>query len=37
MLATWLTSGWIDVAMVVGWMAFVVAVGVTAWKRSDGG
>jgi hypothetical protein len=35
-LATWLTSGWIDVAMVTGWMALVVAVGVTAWKRSGG-
>jgi len=34
MLATWLTSGWIDVAMVTGWMALVVAIGVRAWKRS---
>jgi hypothetical protein len=33
-LATWLTSGWIDFATVAGWMAFVVAVGMRAW-RSD--
>ncbi len=37
MLATWLTSGWIDVALVSGWMLFVIAVGVTAWKRSGDG
>jgi hypothetical protein len=37
MLATWLTSGWIDVAMVTGWMLLVIAVGVRAWRRSDDG
>jgi hypothetical protein len=36
-LATWLLSGWIDVAMVAGWMALVVAIGVRAWKRSGDG
>ena len=35
MVATWLTSGWIDVALVTGWMAFVVGVGVAAWRRSE--
>jgi hypothetical protein len=34
---SWLLSGWIDVALVVGWMAFVVVVGVLAWKRADDG
>ena len=33
--ASWLTSGWIDVAMIVGWMAFVVAVGLVVWRRQD--
>ena len=30
--ASWLTSGWIDFAMIVGWMAFVVFVGVRVWR-----
>ena len=35
MLATWLTSGWIDVALVTGWMGLVTAIGIRAWKRSE--
>jgi hypothetical protein len=35
--ATWLTSGWIDVAMVTGWMALVIAIGVRAWRASETG
>jgi MYXO-CTERM domain-containing protein len=34
-LAYWLLSGWIDVAMIVGWMALVIAVGLLAWRRSS--
>lgn len=30
--AYWLLSGWIDVAMIGGWMALVIAVGLRAWK-----
>ena len=30
--ASWLNSGWIDVGMIVGWMAFVVLVGVRVWR-----
>ncbi len=37
MVATWLTSGWIDVAMVTGWMALVIAIGVIAWRNSQAG
>jgi len=33
---SWLLSGWIDVALVTGWMAFVIAVGIVAWKRAHG-
>jgi hypothetical protein len=33
-LANWLLSGWIDAAVIVGWMALVVGVGVRAWRRS---
>ena len=31
--ASWLTSGWIDVAMIVGWMALVIAIGWLVWRR----
>lgn len=31
--ASWLTSGWIDVAMIVGWMALVIAIGLVVWVR----
>ncbi len=34
---SWLLSGWIDVALVMGWMVLVIAIGVTAWKRSHRG
>ena len=30
--ASWLTSGWIDVAMISGWMALVVLVGRRVWQ-----
>jgi hypothetical protein len=33
--ASWLTSGWIDVAMILGWMALVTAIGVIVWRRGD--
>jgi hypothetical protein len=33
--AYWLLSGWIDVAMIGGWMALVIAVGVMVWRRGD--
>jgi hypothetical protein len=31
-MATWLTSGWIDVVVIVGWMALVVLVGIRVWR-----
>ncbi len=34
---SWLLSGWIDVALVAGWMAFVIAVGVMAWRAHEAG
>ena len=34
---SWLLSGWIDVAMVAGWMAFVIVVGIIAWRSSEAG
>jgi hypothetical protein len=34
-VATWLTSGWIDVAMILGWWALVVAVGLRVWRAQD--
>jgi hypothetical protein len=34
-MATWLTSGWIDAAMIVGWMALVVVVGVRVWRAGS--
>lgn len=30
--ASWLTSGWIDVAMIGGWMALVAFVGARVWR-----
>lgn len=35
-LATWLTSGWVDFALITGWMALVWAIGWRAWRRSGG-
>ena len=35
-VATWLTSGWIDAAMILGWMVLVTAIGLRVW-RSGGG
>ena len=32
--ATWLTSGWIDFAMIAGWMLLVIVVGRRAWGAS---
>ncbi len=34
-VATWLMSGWIDVAMVAGWMAFVMAIARRVWRSGD--
>ena len=34
---SWLLSGWIDVALVTGWMALVIAIGVIAWRSSEAG
>jgi hypothetical protein len=31
-VATWLTSGWIDVVVIVGWMALVVVIGMRVWR-----
>ncbi len=36
-LATWLTSGWIDAALVGGWMALVVLVGRRVWRSGGDG
>ena len=33
-VATWLTSGWIDVAMIGGWMALVIAIGMKVWRST---
>jgi hypothetical protein len=31
-VATWLTSGWIDVVVIVGWMVLVVVIGMRVWR-----
>ncbi len=31
--ANWLLSGWIDVALVVGWLALVGAITAHVWRR----
>jgi hypothetical protein len=36
-LAYWLLSGWIDVAMIGGWMLLVVLIGLRAWRRGSDG
>lgn len=33
--ATWLTSGWVDAAMIAGWMVAVLVIGARAWRRAD--
>ena len=33
--ASWLTSGWIDVAMIVGWMTLVALIGARVWRAGD--
>lgn len=35
--ASWITSGWIDVAMIAGWMVFVALVGRRVWRHGAGG
>jgi len=34
-IASWLTSGWIDVVSVVGWVALVITLGVLVWRRGS--
>ena len=34
--ATWLNSGWVDAALIAGWMLLVVAIGVRVWRGSEG-
>lgn len=34
--ATWLNSGWVDAALIAGWMLLVVAIGVRVWRSSEG-
>ena len=31
--AYWLLSGWIDVAMIAGWMLLVIAIGLRVWRH----
>jgi hypothetical protein len=36
-LAYWLLSGWIDAAMIGGWMVLVVLVGLKVWRGGERG
>jgi hypothetical protein len=36
MIAGWLTSGWLDVALVAAWFLVVLVVGAGVWGRGDG-
>jgi hypothetical protein len=29
--ASWLTSGWVDLAIIAGWVALVIVIGVPVW------
>jgi hypothetical protein len=35
-LASWLTSGWIDVALTAAWFLLVFAVATWVWRRPSG-